>query len=135
MPRSTLTHKERAFVRDYPVGRYAHSGTDGVYIAALCHVLKGDAIYIRTAADTWKVRTAPRQRRVAYVVDDYTQDWDAIREVQMRGPVELLRSGAEFREANRLLVKKYPQFSTLSQDEGRIVVLKVTIERVSSMGL
>jgi nitroimidazol reductase NimA-like FMN-containing flavoprotein (pyridoxamine 5'-phosphate oxidase superfamily) len=134
MPRSRLTPKERAFVRDYPVGRYAHAGPDGVYIAALCHVLVGNAIYIRTGESTWKVRTATRQRRVAYVVDEYHDDWKANREVQMRGPVEALRSGPEYLEAQRRLMRKYPQFARPDELPYRVAVLKITIDRVSSLG-
>jgi len=126
---------ERAFLELQRVGRMAFIDADGVpRVTPLCHIFSKDVLYIESNSTSWKVRNVGQRRQVAYVVDEYTEVWDNLRGIRMQGTVEVLRKGADYRAAKRLLVGKYPQFKAFWNDDLN-VVLKLTPTRVTNWGL
>ena len=131
-----LSRKQITYLNSRPVGRYAQTGSDGaIFVTPLCHVVSGGFIYISTEKDTWKVRSLQPGSRVAYVVDEYYDDWKMNRGVQVRGPVEVVESGPEYQRAKRLHLVKFPQFDWFGWKDGETIVLKITPERVTAWGL
>jgi hypothetical protein len=49
---------------------------------------------------------------VALLIDGYSEDWQRLWYVQVRGRARLLRSGARWKQAHRLLRRKYRQYRT-----------------------
>lgn len=131
-----FSRKERAFLELQRVGRMAQMGEDGLLHATpLCHVFARGVLYIETNARSWKVRNLGAGQQVAYVVDEYTEVWGNLRGVRMQGKVEVLRDGAEYSSAKRLLMRKFPQFRNMGWKDGTNVVLKIAPTRATSWGL
>lgn len=133
---SKLTRQQAAYLQRHAVGRYAHAAADGtVFVTPLCHVVSKGCVYISTEADTRKVADIKPGSRTAFVVDEYFDEWERNRGVQVRGPVAVLRGGAEYQMAKRLHLKKFPQFASFGWDDAETVILKITPERVTAWGL
>ena len=131
-----LSRKQTEYLNARPVGRYAQLGRDGaVFVTPLCHVVSAGNVFISTERGTWKVRSLKPGSVAAYVVDEYFDDWDQNRGVQVRGPVEIVEGGPEYRRAKRLHLMKFPQFETFEWDDKETVVLKILPERVTAWGL
>ncbi|MGZ8595343.1 MAG: pyridoxamine 5'-phosphate oxidase family protein, partial [Actinomycetota bacterium] len=68
--------------------RVAHLATlleDGSpHVVPVCPVLDGDRIVVALGGGA-KLRNVRRDPRVALVVDDYVEDWDALRRVAVFG--------------------------------------------------
>lgn len=131
-----FTGKERVFLELQRVGRVAQVGDDGLpHTTPLCHVFSKGALYIETGVASWKVRNLKPSKQVAYVVDEYTEDWDSLRGIRLRGTAEVLKSGKEYLAAKRMLIRKFPQFKALGWTDGVQVVLKITPTWAKSWGL
>jgi PPOX class probable F420-dependent enzyme len=77
-----------------------------------------------------RVRNIQAEPRVAVIVDDYTEDWDQLAWVQVRGQAELLTAGETYEKGLRLLNEKYPQYRSMALSGRPLIV--ITPERVSS---
>lgn len=76
-----------------------------------------------------RVRNLAANDRVAVVVDHYSEDWNRLAWVQLRGRAELLTAGEAYDRALELLRHKYPQYAGLPL-EGRPVI-QVLVEQMS----
>ena len=103
-------------------------------VTPLCHVFSKGVLYIETNVASWKVRTLTRSTQIAYVVDEYSENWYNLKGIRIHGTVEVLREGSEYRSAKRMLFRKFPQFKELWEDEVD-VIMKVTPIRATSWGL
>ncbi len=79
-----------------------------------------------------RVRNILANPQVQVLVDHYTDDWQQLGYVQLRGRAELIERGYEYRRALRLLERRYPQYAQLPL-QGRPII-KVSVERVFSWG-
>ena len=133
-----FTRKERTFLGLQRVGRLALVGRNGFpHVSPFCHVLSKGVIYIEGDADSWKVRNASRRKEAAYVVDEYTESWDKnLRGVRLQGTMDVLREGAEYQAAKRVLIRKFPQLrSVVNWDDKLHVVMKLTPTSATNWGL
>ena len=106
----------------------------------VCYAFDGRRIY--TAIDLKPKRVSARRLkrvrnivanpRVAFVVDEYSEDWSTLAYFLIRGVAEILEDGDEQSRAETMLREKYPQYAELLE-EG-CTVLKITPETVSSWG-
>ena len=130
-----FTRKEAAYLQLQRVGRLAVVGPQGVpHLSPLCHAFSKGVLYIETDVSSWKVRNASKRNEVAYVVDEYSEDWDNLRGIRLQGTMDVLREGAEYNSAKRMLIRKFPQFRSFWDDE-EMVVMKITPTKASSWGL
>ena len=132
-----FTRKERAFLELQRVGRLSVLGRNGTpHVSPFCHVLSKGVIYIECDADSWKVRNASRSKEVAYVTDEYTELWGDLRGVRLQGTMDVLREGAEYNAAKRVLIRKFPQLrSYVRWDDKLHAVLKITPTKATNWGL
>lgn len=102
----------------------------------LCYASTPEVLYIETNVRSWKVRNLERRPEVAFVVDEYFDDWDKLRGIRIQGKVEVLASGSEYEAGKEILFQKYPeQFVRLGWTHGVNAVLKITPIRATSWGL
>ena len=110
------------------------------HVVPVCYAFDGRHIYSaidlkpkRVSARRLKrVRNILANPRVAFVVDEYGEDWSALAYVLIRGKGEILEDGDEQIRAEALLRDKYPQYVNLLE-EG-CTVLRITPETVNSWG-
>ena len=106
-----FTRKERAHLELQREGRLAVVGSRGApYVCPMCHIFNKGVVYLPGLGSSWKVANASKNANVAYVVDEYTENWENLRGIRMQGTMEVLPSGDEYSAAKRLLLRKYPQF-------------------------
>ena len=130
-----FTRKERAFLELQRVGRIAVVGAKGVpHVTPLCHAFSKGVIYIEADADSWKVSNISRRKEVAYVCDEYTEIWGNLRGIRLQGTMDVLREGAEYKAAKRVLIRKFPQLRSFWDDEAH-VVMKITPTKATNWGL
>jgi hypothetical protein len=73
---------------------------------------------------------------VALCFDEYSEVWDALKQVIVYGQAYLIESGSEFRRDSDLLYRKYAQYEIDSPiEEADSVMVEIRVERVSSWGL
>ncbi len=124
------------------VARLATADADGApHVIPVCYAFDGAVFY--SALDLKpkrvegtrlkRVRNVVANPRVALVIDDYSEDWDALAYVLVTGTAEMLKEGPERDKAEALLREKYPQYAVLL--EPGAPVIKVTPERIVSWGL
>lgn len=88
------------------------------HLVPICFVFDGRAFYTpldlkpkrRHSGALQRVRNIEANPNVALLVDEYSEDWKRLWFIQIRGRARLLRSGAQWRKAHRLLKQKYPPY-------------------------
>ena len=133
--RSQLTDAEASFVRWERVARFATRDPDGVpHVVPVCPVLDGE-IVLFASDPTAKVRNLRADPRCALIFDDYVEDWNLNRQVQVRGSATIVADGPEWDRAKSLLDEKYRQYEPLFPIRpGESLMVVVKVERVTSEG-
>lgn len=134
---SMFSAKEVAFLEKEGVGRMAQIGSDNLpHAIPLCYASSEDAIYIETGIDSWKIRNLRKAPNVAFVVDEYFDDWGKLRGIRMQGQGEALESGSEYEKGKKLLLEKFPsQLEKMGWDDAANAVIKITPTKVTSWGV
>ena len=134
---SKFSATEVAFLDKEGVGRMAQIGSDNLpHATPLCYASSEDAVYIETGISSWKIRNLKKSPDVAFVVDEYFDDWSKLRGIRMLGRGEVLVEGSEYEEGKKLLFGKYPaQMKNLGWVDGTNVVIKITPTKVTSWGV
>jgi nitroimidazol reductase NimA-like FMN-containing flavoprotein (pyridoxamine 5'-phosphate oxidase superfamily) len=130
-----LTRAEAWFVRFERVARLATVDPDGQpYVVPICPALDGDEIVIATEAST-KVHNLRTEPRCAVVFDVYQEDWEGLRQVQVRGRARLLTDGPDWDRGKAVLDEKFPQYEPVAEIvPGRTLVVRIPVEDVTSSG-
>jgi PPOX class probable F420-dependent enzyme len=129
-----LTEAQTEFLRWARVGRLATVSADGApHVVPVCPVLDGEEVVFLVMSGTAKLRNLRGEPRVALVIDDYREDWDANAGLLIQGSARFLE-GADWERARGLLNDKFTQYPTMWPIE-RDPIVAVEPERVVSWGL
>ncbi len=142
LPRAMLSDIERQFLENQRVAHLATADAAGLpHVIPVCYAFSGANIYITIDAKPKRRQVKPLKRlrniaensNVALVVDRYDdRDWSRLCWLMLRGPAEILPSGAEHAEAQRLLRERYGQLDEMAIEE--LPVIAIRIERATSWG-
>jgi len=135
-----LSDTQRYFVESRRVGHLATADvSDAPYLVPVCFALGEAALYItidekpkRQDRPMKRVRNILENPRAAFVVDRWDEDWTRLGWVMLRGPAEILDSGAEHDAAQELLRGRYPQYRTMNLAELPVIALRIA--HVASWG-
>ena len=130
-----LTRAEAWFVRFERVARLATVDPDGQpYVVPICPALDGNEIVIATEGST-KVDNLRTEPRCAVVFDVYQEDWEGLRQVQVRGRARLLTDGPDWDRGKPVLDEKFSQYEPVAEIvPGRTLVVRIPVEDVTSSG-
>jgi len=118
------------------VCRVATAAKGMLHVVPVCQVLEGGRIYFGASRDSTKIRNLQKEPRVAVLVDLYSEDWDLLRGVMIRGTAKLIQGGPQFRKIRALLYKKYAQYpGDAALEESDSVIVEVTPVRLSAWGI
>jgi PPOX class probable F420-dependent enzyme len=128
-----LSDTQRRFVDSRRVGHLATADASGApYLVPVCFVLGEAAIYItidekpkRQDRPMKRVRNILENSRAAFVVDRWNEDWTRLGWVMLRGPAEILDSGAEHDAAQESLRGRYPQYRAMNLAELPVIALRI----------
>jgi PPOX class probable F420-dependent enzyme len=137
-----LTNAQHQFVESRRVGHLATADAAGVpHVVPVCFALAGTNVYITIDDKPKRQRNKPLKRLrniaenrfVSFVVDRYDDhDWSRLGWVMLRGQADILHSGAEHAEAQRLLRRRYAQLNEMAIE--RHPVIAIRIEHAISWG-
>jgi nitroimidazol reductase NimA-like FMN-containing flavoprotein (pyridoxamine 5'-phosphate oxidase superfamily) len=129
-----LTPAQSSFVADRRVAALATVKPDGMpHVVPICTVLDMDRIIFATETDTQKVRNMRFNDWVAICFDEYVEDWTALRQVVVHGPVLFLESGPDFERGRNLLYGKFEQYEAQAPiEEGTSMIVEVPFDRVTA---
>ena len=128
-----LNETQRRFVESGRVGHLATADAAGApYLVPVCFALGEATLYI-TIDEKPKRQDRPMKRlrnilenpRAAFVVDRWDEDWTRLGWVILRGPAEILDSGAEHDAAQDLLRARYPQYRAMNLAELPVIALRI----------
>jgi PPOX class probable F420-dependent enzyme len=137
-----MSPQEQTFVELQKVGhlatadRLAHP-----HVVPVCFALAGGTLYVtidekpkrQTGLPLKRLRNIMENPSVAIVVDRYDEDWSRLGWVMLRGAAEILPAGGlEHREAQSLLVARYPQLAAMAIDRHPVIALRIA--RTTSWG-
>ena len=136
-----MNETANSFIASHRVARLATADADGApHVIPITYAFDGEFIY--SALDLKPKRVEGRQLKrvrnilgnpqVAIVIDDYSEDWNELAYVLIRGKAKILDDSSERDTAEALLSKKYPQYQTML--EPGCTILKISAERVTSWG-
>lgn len=119
------------------VARVASAGPGGVpHLVPVCPLLVRDKIYFgsgKRGRKVWNVKANPQ---LAVTVDEYSDDWGALRGVMVQGRAAIVERGPRFRRIRRLLYRKYPQYpEEAALDESDSLMIELTPTHVFTWGL
>jgi len=123
------------FLRHARVARMATTGTDGLpHVVPVCPVLDRGRVYVATEGSSRKVRNLEAYPRVAIVFDDYVEDWNALRQVMLRGRARLIRRGLRWNELRELFDAKFQQYPEMAPIGHGDVIVEIAPEEVLASG-
>jgi len=102
-------------------------------VVPVCPALDDDEVVVALEADSVKLRNARADARVALVVDDYREDWNANAGLMLLGRVRFLE-GAAWKRARELLYAKFTQYELLAPIE-RDAIVAIELDHVASWGV
>ncbi|MBI3977105.1 MAG: TIGR03668 family PPOX class F420-dependent oxidoreductase [Chloroflexi bacterium] len=120
MTTGALSSTEWEYLRAHRVGHLATADRHGrPSVVPICYA--DDGVFIYSALDLKPKKVAPTQLRrvrnllenpvVAFLVDDYAEDWTRLAYLLVRGRASIVEPGsAEHAAAVELLRRKYPQY-------------------------
>jgi len=134
-----MLKRERDYLRSSRRGFLATSARGRPTVVPVCFCLKGDVIY--SAIDgkpkgqrIARVRNILSNPNVAFLVDNYSEDWDELSYLLLHGAADMVSEGKEAGEARKLLRKKYPQYLWLKLDGCPILAIRVSESKLWSFG-
>jgi len=131
-----LTAAEKSFIQTMRVMRVATVDAEGMpHSVPVCPLVDRDRIYFGTERNASKVRNIKANPNMAVVFDEYTEAWDYLRGVMIRGTARIV-DVAEFRRLRKQIYAKYPQYETQAAlGERDSVIVEIKPERKFSWGL
>ena len=137
-----LSEAERRFLAARRVAHLATVDSAGApQVVPVCFVVADENAYVtiddkpkRTPSGSLqRLRNIAGNPAVALIADRYDDgDWSRLGWVMLRGQAELLHSGPEHAEVQRLLRARYVQMRSMALERHPVIALR--IERVTSWG-
>ena len=132
-----MSRAATAMLRLARVSRIATAGPGGTpHLVPVCHVLQGGKLYLASGKRGRKVRNVLANPRLTLTVDDYAEDWAALRGVMVQGRARVVERGPRFRRIRRLLYRKYWQYATdAALSESDSVIIEMTPTHIFTWGV
>lgn len=124
------------FIGRHRVARLATASATGEpSVVPICYVLDEENVYTPVdekpksvdAGSLKRIRNIRTNAHVALVVDEYSEDWNELVYVLIKGTAEILNSSdnaAEHAHAVALLREKYQQYRSMRLDDRPIIKIK-----------
>ncbi len=129
-----FTAEQLAFLHHHRVARFATADAHGQpHVIPVCYASSPEAIYI--ALDAKPKRVDPQRLKrvrnilanpqVSLVVDRYSDDWNDLAYLLIRGTASLLPPGdIEHAPAIKMLRERYPQYHTMPIDDQPVISIR-----------
>lgn len=131
------------FIQSHVVARLATAGKDGQpHVIPFCYAFDGVSFYFvvdekpkrQTGKPLKRIRNMLENPRVAFVVDDYADDWSQLAYVLVSGHAALVEQQEEYHRALGLLRERYPQYRTMTLVFPHNSMIRITPSNVHAWG-
>ncbi|MCC6849347.1 MAG: TIGR03668 family PPOX class F420-dependent oxidoreductase [Deltaproteobacteria bacterium] len=129
-----LDRAARAFLARHRVARLATADAGGApHVVPCCYAVSGRHVYFviddkpktRRGGALKRMRNIAENPSVAFVVDDWSEDWSALSFLLIRGRAAIVRGASERGRALRALRARYPQYRVMRLDGGDHPVVRI----------
>lgn len=134
-----LSETQRRYVETARVGRLATADGEGrPHVIPICYSLVDDELYTPLdekpqaveATGLRRVQNIRQNPRVSVVVDHYTEQWDALGWVQLRGTAVIIEADAPpHAHAVRALREKYHQYTSHALEQRPLIRVELNAAR------
>src|ERR1051325_9162771 len=132
MERAHFTEEELSFLNRSRVARFATSDKGGQpHVIPIVFATDGEKLY--TPIDGKPKRVAPNQLKrvrnlsenpkIAFVIDEYHEDWSQLAWLLIKGRGTIVEEGEEYSTGMRLLRAKYPQYERIPLSDRPLIVI------------
>ena len=127
-----LTVKEKEFIDNHKLAHLSTVDPGGnPHVIPVVYAFNGEVIYTPVDGKPKKIEGTELQRVkniknnsfVSVIVDEYSEDWDKLAWVQIRGYAGITDEGAEYQNGLELLLNKYPQYTELNLSISALIVI------------
>lgn len=131
-----LSADERRFLLSSRVARLATVDAHGdPHVIPVVYALCDDEIYMvvddkpkRTKTKLKRLVNIAAHPRVALLVDHYSEDWNGLAYLLIRGRAAIIADAVEYGNALRALRERYPQYCAMLLELGTHPMVRITIE-------
>jgi len=118
-----LSDEAAAFADAHRVGRLATADAGAVpHVVPFCYARAGDCFYFviddkpkrRSGRGLKRMRNIAANPRVAFVIDDYDEDWSRLAYLLVRGDAEIVDTTTEYERVLDMLRRRYPQYRAMA---------------------
>ncbi len=130
-----MTDWEYMFISEQRVARLATVDAGGQpAVIPIVYAFDGAALFTPLDAKPKRIAKAQLQRvrninanpRVAIIIDSYSEDWQQLAWVHVRGQARIVTSGATYTTGITLLRAKYPQYELMPLAGCPLIVIEPT---------
>ena len=131
------------FIQSHVVARLATAGKDGQpHVIPFCYAFDGAFFYFvvdekpkrQTGKPLKRIRNMLENPRVAFVIDDYADDWSQLAYVLVSGYAALVEQEEEYQRALGLLRERYPQYRTMTLVFPHNSMIRITPNNLHAWG-
>lgn len=130
-----LNDKQKAFINEHRVARLSTVDDKGrPHVVPVVYAFSGKEIY--TPIDGKPKKVAPEKLRravnirqnqwVSLIIDDYSEQWEHLAWLQIRGKAKLITEGDDYETGAALLTTKYPQYGEMNIDISAVIIISPT---------
>ena len=114
-----MTEKENRFILNHRVAHLSTVDDHGdPHIVPVVYAFDGERIYtpidtkpkIKEKTDLRRVKNIRANSSVTLIIDDYSENWEKLAWLQVRGMADLIYEGEELQYGINLIEGKYPQY-------------------------
>ena len=121
-----FTPRQRKFLNDHELCRFATASKDGApHVVPVIYTLDGDDVVIAIDYKTKKWKNLRENRRVAFVVDEYSPN----RGLMVEGEAETFERGKEYLRLLQILFDRFAFYRNDPWGEGESPILKVHVSK------
>lgn len=133
MTENCMTPEQERYVTDARVARLATADGQGrPHLVPICYVYDSGCFYTAvdlkpkatSAHNLRRIRNIVENPKVALLVDRYSENWDELSYVLIRGRAYLISDTATRLRAIYTLRDKYPQYAELLEDSAKVIKLE-----------
>jgi PPOX class probable F420-dependent enzyme len=140
---ATIPEVVQHFILSHTVARLATADKNvQPHVIPFCYAFDGKRFYFvvdekpkrQTGKPLKRIRNMLENPQVAFVIDDYSDDWTQLAYVLVTGAARLVEDETEYGVALALLRERYPQYRTMSLSFFHNAMVRIEPTKVLAWG-
>jgi PPOX class probable F420-dependent enzyme len=131
------------FIQSHRVARLATTGKDGQpHVIPFCYAFDEGCVYFvvdekpkrQTGKPLKRIRNMLENPQVAFVIDDYADDWSQLAYVLVSGHASIVEAKDEYHQVLGLLRERYPQYRSMTLTFPQNTMVRITPSKIHAWG-